>query len=161
MNFSQRLQNIMSSNKITNIRLSKQLKVSPSTIANWLNGQSRPNIERIRQLADFFGVSTDYLLTGAPTPDSTRIAGKESSEQLEELLLADFRKMSINDKIAVLQHAESLARGRQTIDANNEALRADDFMFAEAGHDTKYQQLTSDDIRKLKIMLKKYDDENR
>lgn len=159
MNFSQRLEELMNRNGITKFRLSKQLNVSPSTISNWLNGESSPNIDRIRQIAEFFNVSTDFLLTGeeATIP---QMSPNESFEQLEDILLDAFRKVSISDKIAILQHAESLAHSRQIYEFIGDTPQNENFTFAENGKNTK-NQLTPDDIRRIKAFLKKYDEENK
>ena len=160
MNFSQRLQGIMKNNGITKFKLSKQLNVSPSTVANWLNGESSPNIERIRQIADFFHVSTDYLLIGSETSNSMQPAANEPLEQLEELLLDAFRRVSVSDKIAILQHAESLAHSRQIYDMIGDVPYNEGITFAESGKNTN-AQLTPDDIRRIKALLKKYDEKNQ
>lgn len=160
MNFSQRLQEIMKNNGITKFKLSKQLNVSPSTVANWLNGESSPNIERIRQIAEFFNVSTDFLLTGNDASGRQTPESNESFEQLECILLDAFRKVSISDKIAILQHAESLAHSKQIYDMIGDMPHGENFSFAESGKNTKFQ-LTSDDIRRIKALLKKYDEDKK
>ena len=160
MNFSQRLQEIMKNNGITKFKLSKQLNVSPSTVANWLNGESSPNIERIRQIAEFFNVSTDFLLTGSDASGQQTPESNESFEHLECILLDAFRKVSISDKIAILQHAESLAHSKQIYDMIGDMPHGENFSFAESGKNTKFQ-LTSDDIRRIKALLKKYDEDNK
>lgn len=61
MNFAQCLQDLMQITGITRYRISKEIGCSPSTVTNWLNGTD-PTGDRIQQVADYFGVSTDYLL---------------------------------------------------------------------------------------------------
>ena len=60
--FRSRLSQLMLTRHITNYRLHKDIGCSKSTIANWLEGKSLPDFERIIALADYFDVSTDYLL---------------------------------------------------------------------------------------------------
>ena len=43
-------------------QLSKELNISQAAISKWEAGVSKPNIDCLITLADFFGVSTDYLL---------------------------------------------------------------------------------------------------
>ena len=38
------------------------MHLAPSTISSWERGNSFPNIEELKQLADFFDVTADYLL---------------------------------------------------------------------------------------------------
>lgn len=47
---------------INQIELAKMLKVSKQCVSNWENDNVLPSITMLIQLADFFGVSTDYLL---------------------------------------------------------------------------------------------------
>lgn len=42
-------------------RLAEELKISRSNVTNWKNG-SIPKMDKVGQIASYFGVSTDYLL---------------------------------------------------------------------------------------------------
>lgn len=42
--------------------LAKVLYVSDGTISNYENGVHYPDVEKLMDIADFFGVTTDYLL---------------------------------------------------------------------------------------------------
>lgn len=42
--------------------LAKKLHVSTSTIGMWEQGRNQPDTELLKQMANIFGVSTDYLL---------------------------------------------------------------------------------------------------
>ncbi len=48
--------------KITNQQLCKILETNPNKIYDWKIGKSKPSAEDISKLADYFDVSTDYLL---------------------------------------------------------------------------------------------------
>lgn len=60
--------------KLSQQKLADQMKVSRSTVAMWETNQSTPDAETYKRLADFFGVSVDYLLgrTDQPTPPETK-----------------------------------------------------------------------------------------
>lgn len=49
-------------------QLADQLGISPSAIGMYEQGRREPAVETIVALAKTFRVSTDYLLTGDPTP---------------------------------------------------------------------------------------------
>lgn len=38
--------------------------IAQSTFSDWKNGRSTPKIEKLQKIADYFGVTVDYLLTG-------------------------------------------------------------------------------------------------
>ena len=44
------------------VQLATRLHVSRQTVSNWENNNIMPSIEMLIQLADLFGVSTDFLL---------------------------------------------------------------------------------------------------
>lgn len=46
---------------ITITDVTKALKISKSNVTNWKNG-SIPKTDKVDKIADYFGVSTDYLL---------------------------------------------------------------------------------------------------
>ena len=47
--------------------LADKLGVSRQAVSKWESAQSVPDIQRVIQMAQLFGVSTDYLLTGCAT----------------------------------------------------------------------------------------------
>ena len=61
----------MLSNKIKELRLSfglnqvefaKKLSITKQTVSNWENNNILPSIEMLTKIADYFNVTTDYLL---------------------------------------------------------------------------------------------------
>ena len=62
MTFAQVLNELMNSRGVTNYALAKYLKCSQSTIKNWLTNTTRPNHDKLKQVAEYFGVSVDYIL---------------------------------------------------------------------------------------------------
>ena len=57
---------------LTQRQLAEEIRVSTSTISNYEIGAHYPDIEKLIELADFFDVSTDYLLgrcTATYSPD--------------------------------------------------------------------------------------------
>lgn len=62
-------------NKTTVYRVSKETGIAASTLSDWKNGRSTPKTEKIKLIADYFGVSLEYMLgKGATLGDSlTRV----------------------------------------------------------------------------------------
>ncbi len=59
-------ENIVSLRKskgLTQLQLAEQLNYSDKAVSKWERGESLPDISVIKQIADFFSVSVDYLLT--------------------------------------------------------------------------------------------------
>lgn len=83
--------------------LEEKLGYSKNTIYNLKN--SKPSTERISEIADYFNVSTDYLLGRT---DSPAIAGEKAPEheiELDDLdgriMLFDGKPLSDDDKRAI------------------------------------------------------------
>lgn len=60
--FSELLVELRQDRKMTQEDLAKVLFVTSGTISNYENGVHLPDIEKLISLADFFDVTTDYLL---------------------------------------------------------------------------------------------------
>lgn len=64
--FAERFRKLMfSAHKVqglSDLQISQQLKISRSAIVGYKNGSFIPNAKNLIKIADYFGVSTDYLL---------------------------------------------------------------------------------------------------
>lgn len=49
---------------ITAYKVSKETGITQSTLSDWKRGKSTPKTGNLQKIADFFGVSLDYLTTG-------------------------------------------------------------------------------------------------
>lgn len=71
MDTGKRIAKLRNSRGLNQEQLAKELNVSPSTIAMWETNKRALKDESIISLANFFNVSTDYILNGEtliPTP---------------------------------------------------------------------------------------------
>jgi transcriptional regulator with XRE-family HTH domain len=66
-----RVKELRESKKVKQIDLAKMLNVSQGTLSNWERGVHDPDNDVLAKIADFFSVTTDYLLglTDTPTPE--------------------------------------------------------------------------------------------
>lgn len=65
-----RLKSLRGATKISQKDFAQALKVSQQTVASWERGRTEPSNGALKEIADYFNVSTDYLLgreTEAPT----------------------------------------------------------------------------------------------
>ena len=58
------LQSLIDDRGITITHLSKKTKIPAQTIHNWLAGAEPRGLTQVKALADYFGVSVDYLCFG-------------------------------------------------------------------------------------------------
>ena len=57
-----RLKELRKTKDITQEELAKQLQLSPSAIGMYETGRREPDFETLQRIADYFHVSTDYIL---------------------------------------------------------------------------------------------------
>ena len=62
MTLFERIEELRKSRGISQGKLEKELGFSNGSISKWKS--STPNPERLKKLADYFGVSVEYLMTG-------------------------------------------------------------------------------------------------
>lgn len=86
MNLQQRLESILQKRNISNYKLAKQLNVSKTTVANWLQGVSSPDSQKLLAIAEYLNVSTDYLLGLTSIENSIPDAGYKISESGHAML---------------------------------------------------------------------------
>ena len=60
--FCIRLKELRLDKKMRQADLAKILHIAFNTISSWERGNSAPNIDELKIIAEFFEVSTDYLL---------------------------------------------------------------------------------------------------
>ena len=60
--FSDILRNLMKERKFTQTKLAELMDIKQSQISEWLSGKAQPGYDNLRQLAQVFEVSADYLL---------------------------------------------------------------------------------------------------
>lgn len=60
--FCARIKDLRKDKKLSARELADKLSVSDSTIVRWENGTMMPTIDKLYELAKFFGVTADYLL---------------------------------------------------------------------------------------------------
>ena len=68
---NQRIRLLRQARNISQVELAKRLGVTKQSVSNWENDNIQPSIEMLIRLAEFFSVSTDYLL------------GRDSGEYLD------------------------------------------------------------------------------
>ncbi len=60
--FHKQIKSLRQSRALSQVQLADKLGVKKQSISNWENDNIRPSVEMLEKIADFFDVSTDYLL---------------------------------------------------------------------------------------------------
>ncbi len=72
-----RFSELLSARNISVYRISKDTGISPSTFTDWKNGRSVPKADKMRRIAEYFGVSLDTLL-GVDIDNASAAGGRQS-----------------------------------------------------------------------------------
>lgn len=84
MTVFERIESLRKSQKISQGRLEKELGFSNGSISKWKT--SMPTLERLQKIADYFGVTIDYLTTGEETNASSYKNG-DITDQIDKIML--------------------------------------------------------------------------
>lgn len=91
MDFGERLKKLRTSKRLTQEELGKIVHVSKVSISGYERGERSPDRETLTDLADYFEVSTDYLLgrtddkEKSPTLVAAHLDDDLTEEQLDEV----------------------------------------------------------------------------
>ena len=88
-----RIFKIMKEKELTAYRVSKDTGISQASLADWRKGRSKPKIDKLQKLSEYFGVSISYLTGESDEIDNTQqmqalngyYVDKETAEYAEML----------------------------------------------------------------------------
>lgn len=83
--FPTKLRRLMSQNNISQEKLAEFLGVSRQAIGQYRQGRSYPDWKAIAKIAEFFGVSTDFLITDTEIPCSVDRNGTLSATAIQNI----------------------------------------------------------------------------
>lgn len=86
------LKNLLEVNNLSQKKMASDLNISPSTLGNYIRSIREPDFDTLVSFANYFGVTTDFLL-------EHKTDNSVTTENDEEMLLYLYRNMSdINKK---------------------------------------------------------------
>ena len=74
MTVGERIADLRKHRGLSQYQLAKLLNIATSTLGMYETGKRKPNVEMLEQIAEFFNVSTDYLLGRDPMEDDLKTA---------------------------------------------------------------------------------------
>ena len=78
-------------------KVAKETGVTQSTLSDWKRGRSTPKSENMKKLADYFGVSIDYLMTGKEETSDKEPQLKPKDERDIKNILANTEQLLKQD----------------------------------------------------------------
>lgn len=85
--FGERIKELRKSHRLTMKKLGELIGVAQNTVSNWENGKRQPDYGTLTFLAEYFNVSTDYLLGKDATTERPSTTPSIFGERLKNLRL--------------------------------------------------------------------------
>jgi transcriptional regulator with XRE-family HTH domain len=85
MTLGDRLRQIRESKGLTQIFVSKKLGIANTTLSSYENDERKPDPDTLKKLADFYDVSTDWLLGRTDVLEMSKQLGHKEVAILKEL----------------------------------------------------------------------------
>lgn len=103
---------------ISAYKVAKETGVTQSTLSDWKRGRSTPKSENMKKIADFFGVTVDYIMTGNKSiePPKTVLTPKDERDIANDL-------ESIMNKLSNKEAGPASFNGQELSDESAELFR--------------------------------------
>ena len=72
---------------VTPYKVAKEAGVTQTALSNWKSGRSTPSSKTLQKIADYFGITVDYLMTGKDNPKekAPELTGRDERD-IEKIL---------------------------------------------------------------------------
>ena len=107
---------LLSKYGVTAYRVAKETGITTATLTNWKQGKYTPKQDKLQKIADYFGVSLDYLMTGNTT--------EPVKEKAPELTARDERDIekTLKETLKQLNSQDGLMFDGEALDDNTKEL---------------------------------------
>ena len=101
MKFSNILRQLIEDSEISQKLLAQEIKISPSTLANYVQGSRCPDYDTLMAIARYFNVTTDYLLG---------FQLDKADDRQEAMLMQVFRSLSPEQRETYIEQGRAFIR---------------------------------------------------
>lgn len=101
LDFCDKLRSLIEERDLTQKQVANDLNIAPSTMGGYVQGSSEPDFETLKTIANYFDVSTDYLLN---------VYEKKTNDALENELLRVFRTMETEYKHIFIEQGKAFLK---------------------------------------------------
>ena len=79
-------ENLCNKNNVTPYRVCKETGLTTATISNWKAGRNTPKQDKLQKIADYFGVTLEYLMTGEEKEGEEKYYINEETAEMAQTL---------------------------------------------------------------------------
>lgn len=58
----QKFEQLVKARGITTYKVAKDIGLAPTVFSDWKSGKSKPKVDKLKKIADYFGVTIEYFL---------------------------------------------------------------------------------------------------
>lgn len=84
---------LLQKNGVTPYKVAKEAGVTQTALSNWKSGRSTPTTKTLQKIADYFGVTIDYLMTGKEKYTTKEFSLKPKDEKDIKNILANTEQL--------------------------------------------------------------------
>ena len=111
---SEKLTEIRKQRKLTMKDVAEAIGMKPDTYRNYESGRLEPNLSTLTKLADFYGVTTDYLLgRSTDTPPLSQLASQFNMSALEREIVDTYLTLPENVRDSLMDFLEKAVEKAQ------------------------------------------------
>lgn len=110
MKFSERLSDLMAENGLNKLSFAKKIGISDRVVGSWVKEENAPKLESAIAVAEYFGVSLDYLSGRSDVREvnTKKEPALEISENGREMLRL-YEQLSERDQLLLLGRLQEMA----------------------------------------------------
>lgn len=110
MSFAKKLKDLRKERNVSQKIVADQLNLSINSFSQYELGNTEPNLENLKKIADFFYVSVDYLLSDSPIKVEKNGAPTAKDLSADEWqLVKAYREIDIYEREVILKQLRALA----------------------------------------------------
>lgn len=89
---------LLQKNGVTPYKVAKEAGVTQTALSNWKSGRSTPTTKTLQKIADYFGVTIDYLMTGKEKVEIKETTLTSRDERDIEKILGQTREQLLSQE---------------------------------------------------------------
>lgn len=97
---------------VTAYKVAKATGISTGSMTDWKKGRSAPKVDKLQKIADYFGVSVDYLLGNEPK-EKTPAEADVTFDDFTYAMYGEAKELTDEDKNMLLEMARILKKRQQ------------------------------------------------
>ena len=97
---------------VTAYKVAKATGISTGSMTDWKKGRSAPKVDKLQKIADYFGVSVDYLLGNEPK-EKTPAEADVTFDDFTYAMYGVAKELTDEDKNMLLEMARMLKKRQQ------------------------------------------------